>query len=380
MVPIEKDEAGNTLDGHHRIKILEALRAEGYKVADPPTIIRPGLTRLEKRAHARALNLSRRHLTRAQRRTLVADQLKETPWQSDRHIATILGTSPTTVGAVRARLVAAGQLSKMDRRVGRDGRTRRRPAIIAKTEPEYQRALRVLSRTPVEAFPIKLVDVKRAERIAREHMPTAMPLAAAKISRDVDIRHGDFQTVLADVPDHSIDLILTDPPYGARHLEQWRRLGDFAKRVLRPGGFLVAYSGQMHLPTTMTALAEDLEYLWTIAVIGKGPKTLIHAAKVHSAWKPVLVFAKSPRRRRNWILDIIHGDGPDKCLDKWQQNQAEAELLIKSFSSPGDWVVDPFLGSGTVAVAAHIAGRRFIGCDSDKRAVQIAANRLCLAR
>jgi DNA modification methylase len=52
------------------------------------------------------------------------------------------------------------------------------------------------------------------------------------------------------------------------------------------------------------------------------------------------------------------------------------ERLVQAFSSPGDLICDPFLGSGTTAVAALAHGRRFIGADIDARTVEAARNRL----
>ncbi|MCU0811960.1 MAG: MT-A70 family methyltransferase [Thiobacillaceae bacterium] len=67
MVPVEYDEHGNVLDGHHRIRAVIELRGEGHEIAEWPRLIRIGWTEEQKRAHARALNLARRHLTRQQR-------------------------------------------------------------------------------------------------------------------------------------------------------------------------------------------------------------------------------------------------------------------------------------------------------------------------
>ena len=88
MVPIEYDEHGNVLDGHHRLKICVEL---GIK--DFPTVYRPGLSEADKRIHARMLNMARRHLTQEQRRGLIREQLTETPEKSDRQIAAGLGVS-----------------------------------------------------------------------------------------------------------------------------------------------------------------------------------------------------------------------------------------------------------------------------------------------
>jgi hypothetical protein len=69
-------------------------------------------------------NIHRRHLKPEQRRDLIKRLLNMNPEQSDRTIATLTKTSPTTVGAVRRSTVQSGQLKK---RVGRDGKARKQP-------------------------------------------------------------------------------------------------------------------------------------------------------------------------------------------------------------------------------------------------------------
>jgi ParB-like chromosome segregation protein Spo0J len=125
LVPVEKDEHGNVLDSHHRVALWEELRAEGVAPPDYPVITRPGLTEEQKRAHVRSVNLNRRHLTREQRRALVAEQLKETPDRSNRAVAEDLGVDHKTVGAVREGLEATGELPQLAATEGKDGRRRR---------------------------------------------------------------------------------------------------------------------------------------------------------------------------------------------------------------------------------------------------------------
>jgi ParB-like chromosome segregation protein Spo0J len=127
MVPVEYDEHGTVLDGHHRVKACHELGIEQW-----PRLVRRGLTDEGKRAHARALNLARRHLTQAQRRDLVAGQLRETPQLSDRQIAAMLGVSPSTVGPIRSDLEARGDVSRLDTR--NDSKGRKQPATKPKTE------------------------------------------------------------------------------------------------------------------------------------------------------------------------------------------------------------------------------------------------------
>ena len=53
-----------------------------------------------------------------------------------------------------------------------------------------------------------------------------------------------------------------------------------------------------------------------------------------------------------------------------------SEVLIGQSSAPGDLVADPFMGSGSVGVAALTLGRRFIGTDINPEAVQLSETRL----
>ena len=121
MVPIEFDEFGNTLDGHHRLKICEELG-----ITDYPKVIRAGMTEEQKRTHARKLNMARRQLSQKQRRDLIREQLKETPEKSDRQIAAALGVSNSTVSSQRKEMVANHQLCESHSSIGADGRERPR--------------------------------------------------------------------------------------------------------------------------------------------------------------------------------------------------------------------------------------------------------------
>lgn len=113
LVPIEVDEDGNIIDGHHRAKICRELDI------DFPTNIRGGLTDQEKRSLARTLNTQRRHMSQAQKRMVIADELRENPSQSNNAIAKRLGVSDSTVGLVRAEL---GDEVASEWREGADGK------------------------------------------------------------------------------------------------------------------------------------------------------------------------------------------------------------------------------------------------------------------
>ena len=80
---------------------------EDLGISDYPRVIRAGLSESQKREHARRMNLARRHLSQAQKRELIRQQLQETPERSDQQIARLLGVTHPTVGALRRELTGA---------------------------------------------------------------------------------------------------------------------------------------------------------------------------------------------------------------------------------------------------------------------------------
>lgn len=102
LVPVEVDEHGNTLDGHHRRRVCAELGITA------PTVTRAGMTEAQKHEHALKLNLQRRNLTSAQKRVLISAELERDPSRSDRAIARLLGVDHKTVAAVRNAESATG--------------------------------------------------------------------------------------------------------------------------------------------------------------------------------------------------------------------------------------------------------------------------------
>jgi ParB-like chromosome segregation protein Spo0J len=122
IVAVLVDEFGAILDGHNRARACRELG-----INDDPVEVRSGLTEAEKRALARNLNALRRHLTREQVRSLIADQLQDTPEWSNRRVAGGLGVDDKTVASVRMGLMATAEFPQLDKTVGADGKARRAP-------------------------------------------------------------------------------------------------------------------------------------------------------------------------------------------------------------------------------------------------------------
>lgn len=378
LVPIIKDKHGNTLEGHTREELWHELRTEGVKLPDLPVLYLADLSEAEKRQHVIALNCLRRHLRREQARELVAELLKLAPQTSDRQVAKQVKVSPSTVGDVRHALEDRGELSKLDSCKGADGKVRRKPAVFARDSREQARALKAMEGLPADVLPAKVMDVKRLERIVREHHREQAKAEAQEVyvSGDATVLLGDFRERLVSVGDGEAALLVTDPPYTEGTLDLYGDLGRFAARVLRPGGFLFAYCGVHFLPRVYAMLGDHLDYWWTLAALHSGPAPVMYQRRMSSAYKPVLVYRKPGGDHPPLFRDVLNVGRCEKDLHDWQQALAEAKRLVEVFSLPGDLVIDPFVGSGTVGVASAQLGRRFIGCEIDPAAAATAQNRL----
>ena len=231
---------------------------------------------------------------------------------------------------------------------------------LARLEPEMQR--RVAEKI-VEGHQKTVSDA--LERIKREERETVRPVLKG-VHEGLDIRYGDFREVLADIPDQSVDIILTDPPYPAEYLSLWNDLGIFAARVLKPTGVLLAYSGQLHLPTILSTLTQHLRWWWMCAIRHTGNTGYVVAGgrRIMNQWKPLLVFTPYNAPPLNvHFSDLIDGGGRQKELHNWEQSTEEAVRILQTFGNPNALVVDPFAGSGSFGKAAQQAGMRFIGAE-----------------
>jgi hypothetical protein len=213
---------------------------------------------------------------------------------------------------------------------------------------------------------------KRVERIARERQAGDAPEPVY----DYELRHGDLRTALDDLAG-TVDVIVTDPPYAA--LEEIDALGELAARLLTEDGSLIVMVGHFHLPACLTRLSKHLVYRWMCAYVMDGPAARIHASRVGTKWKPLLVYDRG-EHTRFITQDVYRSDRAEKDLagqiDGWGQSESGMADIVDHLTEPGDLVVDPFMGAGTTGVACHALGRRFVGCDIDPDAVAVARRRL----
>ena len=195
------------------------------------------------------------------------------------------------------------------------------------------------------------------------------------VTGEIRIEHCAIADLVVE-PD-SVDLVFTDPPYPEQYIPCWSDLGAFAAKALRPGGFLIAYSGQMFLPEAMRRLAEHLDYWWCYSVVHDGAFFQLRIRRTQVGWKPLLVYRKPGTDDViPWVKDIFDEGSREKTGHDWQQSEAEAAFWIGAHTGPRGHIADPFLGSGTTAAACKRLGRSFTGCDIDAAAVKAARERV----
>lgn len=209
-------------------------------------------------------------------------------------------------------------------------------------------------------------EVAKQERKNAAAEETRIRRAASRgaepLEDGMELRIGDCRRQLADVPDNSVPLILTDPPYGddAESLFEW--LAEFATRVLIPGGSLVCYTGQAVLDRDMEILSERLRYWWLLAMTHDQSQRL-PGKFVIANFKPVLWYVKGHRRGRSLMPDVLKSPQREKDNHPWGQGEAGVWQIIEHLTDPGELIVDPFAGTATWGRIAARMGRRWLGAD-----------------
>ncbi|HSV32778.1 MAG TPA: site-specific DNA-methyltransferase [Pyrinomonadaceae bacterium] len=257
---------------------------------------------------------------------------------------------------------------------------------------------------------------------------------------------GDSLLMLPTLPNDSVDLIITSPPYADqrkhtyggvpphRYVEWFLPISDQLRRVLKPDGSFIlnikerVANGERHTYVLELILAmREQGWLWTEEYIwhkknchpGKWPN------RFRDAWERCLQFTRQRefkmyqeavmvpmghwkqsrlknlsetdklrdnsrvksgfgKKILNWVgremaypTNVLHM--ATECSNKGHSATFPVDLpswFIELFTQSGDIVLDPFLGSGTTAVAAVRLNRTFVGIELDPANVKIARQRL----
>lgn len=224
---------------------------------------------------------------------------------------------------------------------------------------------------------------------------------------EVKLYQGDCFELLSNIPDYSIDLICTDIPYiisqenhiskmpdrkGRNGLDfgSWDKEFDVSKlsvlsQKLRKGGSLICFHSFEQYSDLKQALC-DLEckdrLIWekTNPMPRNADRRYVCNAEM---------FTWYVKPGASWVFHCI-SDTYDGCVHKYpsesgggfkryhpcQKPQALLLNIIRRHSNVGDTVFDPFMGSGSIGVAAKTLDRHFIGIELDEKYFEIAKQRI----
>src|SRR5262245_10526863 len=248
VVPIDVDATGEVLDGHQRHRAWAELK----KNEPPPTIVREGLSEQEKHAFVRKNNILRRHLTREQIRSLIAEQLKETPGWADNRIADELSVDGKTVGSVREDLEATSEFPKLDRLVGKDGRTRPRKQPRERRHPDVA-ALKGKPVPPTSANSEDRTQSKRALTDADRRFLELEGQQRLPLERGSELDNAPLPS------DRRYPVILADPPWKFHlHGSDYDRSAERHYPVMETEDIFA-------LPVAKIAACDAALFMWTTA-------------------------------------------------------------------------------------------------------------------
>lgn len=232
------------------------------------------------------------------------------------------------------------------------------------------------------------------------------------ICRSTQVFHGDALALMAEIPSRSVNLVLSDPPFGTAGnqtydkrppLNQlWQRL----RHVLVEDGVAVLFSQGMFTAELMVSAPRDLPFRYALVWEKNEIRGFLNAKKMplrkHEdilvfygkqptynpqktiGHKPMNAAYRQPSKSAAYgtcnatipsdagtterypvsvlKFDVINHHAPER-IHPFQKPVPLLEWVIKTYTNPGQIVMDPYMGSGSTGVACLNTGRRFIGIE-----------------
>ena len=235
------------------------------------------------------------------------------------------------------------------------------------------------------------------------------------ITDDYKLLHGDCLERMKEIPDGSVDLILTDPPYGTTACKwdsvipfdlMWEQL----KRIIKPNGAIVMTASQPFTTTLIASNMKMFKYCW-VWDKKKGGNIMSLKWQPYKVHEDVVVFCegtvkyypiKTPQKERTGktysageangiqnygdertykdkhpksIIEISNANQKGK-VHPTQKPVALLEYLIKTYTQENETVLDFTFGSCSTGIACLNTNRKFIGIELDNDYFDIGAERM----
>lgn len=370
--PITLMPDGTLLDGRNRLAACKTAGVEPafhvYSGTDPV-------------GYVVGVNVRRRHLTDGQLGFLALEVEPLFAAQAQERMKAGVKIDPSAPGRQGTRDNKSTE--RAAKAVGTSGRTVQRAKALdqaAQAEPAIQP---IVDAVKAGALPIKTAEAQAKRITHQKQEQQARTIIMQQLPADASgdnwrMYAGDFRDRISELPDGSVDLILTDPPYPEEFQHLWTDLAKHATRVLSPQGILVGLSGKIQLPQVMARLGEHLQYGWIYSQPLPGSHSRIMARHTLQAWKPWLAYSNGswPSGRIDWHPDVLDPSSRAKGNYRWQQDPDPARMLIDALCPEGGTVLDPFTGTGSYGVVSVEMGRKFIGMEADAERFAQASQRI----
>lgn len=186
------------------------------------------------------------------------------------------------------------------------------------------------------------------------------------------IHNTDCFTAAAQIDDNSVDVVLTDPPYP-------NRMGLFNETLVdglamlylackKAKSYVVFFWNPFDVPPPPAGWHEVARHVWH----KPDCKSITH-------YEVIVAWSREPKQRvsRVWSIPILDY----RSLRDWKPHPTQKPVkllryLLEQYTQEGDIVFDPFVGSGTTAVACQQMKRHFIATEANSEYAQIAQSRL----
>ena len=227
---------------------------------------------------------------------------------------------------------------------------------------------------------------------------------------------GDAIDEMKKLPDQSVRLIVTDPPYNLNkdygnnqdklefeeYLEFSRRWLTEAKRVLTDDGTIYVFMGMRYISYVYSILEQELGMSFNSWITWYYTQGIGKTRGFSPRHDDILMFTKSPKdfvfhlddvrvpqkyyrsvnnmRGANpgnvWEFSHMHYCNKNRKSHPTQEPEGLYERMILASSNPGDSILDPFVGSGTALRVCQQTNRRGIGIDVNPEYIQMTKERL----
>ena len=182
---------------------------------------------------------------------------------------------------------------------------------------------------------------------------------------EVTLYHGDCLEILPTLEAGSVDAVITDPPYPDYYKDEYLYFDGILEPIDRLNCLqLVFWTAKEPFPLNYSAI-----HIWDKKTGCGSEYERIYERNGNKNYKMFRYYLINSTVAASYTGDEYTGHKSQKPIRLLRD-------LVEKYTSPGDTILDPFMGSGTTGVACVQTGRNFIGIEIDKEYFDIAEKRI----